>query len=272
MASGGSGDCGPKAASSSSIAVAPPPAIAQADGQLDHSRFIFRGILFFFQAGDFAVELQPARGELTVAVHEVVELLDFLAEFLPLGQELGDLAGAAAAIEDAVSRAFQLPQHVDQRDAIHARAEVVEKLGGLAVAERAEFLHFPQPDGEDVAEDLLVDVRQKDLEHVLALAGAVGGGEGEFFAARLRRRRRRGGPPGSARRARPTRSSRPADRRAAAADSDAAGAKSRRASSGRSRARWSCRPRSARRARSVHRKAVGASGRSMCHSRRFPGR
>ena len=62
--------------------------------------------------------------------------------------------------------------------------EAVEQLGGLGVAQRAEFLDLAQSDGEDVVEDRLVDVRQQDLEHVLALAGAVGGGQHELLAGR----------------------------------------------------------------------------------------
>ena len=123
----------------------PPPRFAQSDGQLDHPQLIVRAGFFFLEPGDFAVEQQSLAGQLAIAAHEVVELFDVLAEFFPFGQQLGDLAGAAAAVEDAIARGFQFAQHVDQRDAIHARAEIVKELGGVADSPLVVYEDFPVP-------------------------------------------------------------------------------------------------------------------------------
>ena len=176
---------------------------------------IVGAVLFFLQPGDLAVELHALGGQPAVAAHEVVELLDFLAEFSRSASSWATWQGPPLRSRMRLRDVSNSPQHVDQRDAVHARAEVVEQLGGLGVAERAEFLHFAQSDGEDVVEDRLVDVRQEDLEQVLALPGAVGGGQGEFLVAGRVRPGRRGGRSGSGRWARPLRSSRRAGRRGA---------------------------------------------------------
>ena len=58
------------------------------------------------------------------------------------------MAGLAGGVEDAVPRAGQLPQHVDQRYAVQSGRETIEQFGGLGVAQRGQFLNLAQPDGD----------------------------------------------------------------------------------------------------------------------------
>ena len=102
-------------------------------------------MLFLFQPGHLAVELAGARRpDGHSAAISFVELLDLLAKLLALGQKLDNLARPAVAVENAVPRSFQFAHHFDERNAIQARAEIVEQFGRVGVAQRAEFLHFAQ--------------------------------------------------------------------------------------------------------------------------------
>ena len=162
---------------------------------------------------------------------------------------VADLARPAVAVENAVARRFQFAHRIDQGDAVHAEAEVVQQLGRLAVVQGAEFLHFPQLDGEDVVESRLVDAGQQRLQDVFALPRAVGGGKDDLLAGSIRGvrvapRRRESGRWG-----RPTRSIRRRGRRERAENIAPARTRNRRASSGRIAARSFCRPRSGRRGR-----------------------
>ena len=130
-----------------------------------------------------------------------------------------------------------------------AEAEVVQQLGRLAVVQGAEFLHFPQLDGEDVVESRLVHAGQERLQDVFALPRAVGGGKDELLAGSVRAVRVAPLARESGRWSRPTRSIRRRDRREQAESTAAARPRNRRASSGRIAARSSCRPRSGRRGR-----------------------
>ena len=70
--------------------------------------------------------------------------------------------------------------HVVERDAIQARREPVQPLGGGRVAERVELLHFAEADGEDVDVRRLVDVLERLAQQAVALLFAVGGGDRDF--------------------------------------------------------------------------------------------
>ena len=88
----------------------------------------------------------------------------------------------AGGVEHPVARAFQLPQHLDQRNAIQSGRKTIEQLGGLGVAERGQLLDLAQPDGEHVVEHRLVHIRQQYFDEMLALPGAVRRGQGDLFA------------------------------------------------------------------------------------------
>ena len=159
-------------------------------------------------------------------------LLDLPADLLPLVHQLRDLARAAVLVENLVSRRFQFPRDLDQRDAIQAGGDVIEHVGRLRVAERGQLLHLAEADGEDIVERRLVDVGQQRLHDLLALAGAVGGRDQRFVQPRVAVGRSVAGDlelPAGAGHFQP--SARPA-RRAAAADSGGDRAKNRKAPSG----------------------------------------
>ena len=83
-------------------------------------------------------------------------------------------------IEQPQPRAVQHVDHVVERDAIQARREPVEPLGGGRVAERAELLHFAEADGEDVDVRRLVDVLERFAQQAVALLFAVGRDDRHF--------------------------------------------------------------------------------------------
>ncbi len=110
---------------------------------------------------------------------------DLPPNLLPLCHELRHLARAGLRIDDLAPRRFQFPRHLDQRDAVQPRRDVVEQVGGLGVAERRQLLHLAEADGEDVVERRFVDVGEQSLHELVAVPGAVGRGDCRFVQPRI---------------------------------------------------------------------------------------
>ena len=158
------------------------PALANGRGQVHHLGQPLGPIRFLFDPGDFRVDGRGLGRQPGVALVDLGEFVDLRLQFLPLGQELQHQPGAALGVDQAVPRGFHLSHHVDQRHAVQSDRQVVEQVGGIGVAERGEFLNLPQTDGEDVVEHRFVDVREEDFQEMLALAGAVRGGQRKLLA------------------------------------------------------------------------------------------
>ncbi len=104
--------------------------------------------------------------------------------FLPAAK-VRHQARISLRVENPIARKVQLLQHFDERHPIHAGGQIVKQLGGGGVAECAEFLHFPQLDGENVVENRLIDVGKNRFDQMLALPHAVGRGKDDLLAAFL---------------------------------------------------------------------------------------
>ena len=87
----------------------PMPAVADRRGQIAKVELLPQFFLFFFQAGQLALEHAAVAGQADVGVGLRLLFLDLPADLLPLVHELRDLARAAVLVEDAGSASFPVP-------------------------------------------------------------------------------------------------------------------------------------------------------------------
>ena len=132
-----------------------------------------RGVDFFGQLAKLHRRLGPA-----AAFGD--ELFEFAAELLLSGEQRAKFRLFFPRVEQAQPRAFEHVDHIVERDAIQARSEPVEPLGGGRVAQRVELLHLAQADGENVDVRRLVDVFERFAQQAVALLFAVGRDDRDF--------------------------------------------------------------------------------------------
>ena len=129
---------------------------------------------------DFLGQLAKLHRRLGPAAALGDELVEFAVQLLAARNERAKLRLLFPRVEQPQPRAVEHVDHIVERDAIQARREPVQPLGGGRVAQRVELLHFAQADGEDVEVGRLVDVFERFAEQPVALLFAVGRDDRDF--------------------------------------------------------------------------------------------